>query len=180
MSFDHSEEEYQQLLWKYESLLRVIKKVHSQRGDDLCWMDIDLIFVAAGLPVPRRQVGDKEAMKANCVRFIDTMCAGGDWPSYADLEEQLAQARTDLAVKDQCIRSLAQGRAVAAEVIAKFAGRRLGSCCVECGSPLDNGRICNVCLEVITRGPRYSCGCLVQRVRKIQAFCDTHCMPIAR
>lgn len=48
-------------------------------------MDIDLIFKAAGLCVPDRKVGDKEAMKANCARYIDTMCGGGDWPTYQEL-----------------------------------------------------------------------------------------------
>lgn len=74
-------------------LLAVIRDVHSQHADDLCWMDIDRIFAAAGLPVPDRRVGNKELMKANCHRFIDTMCAGGKWKSYAQLERELTSLR---------------------------------------------------------------------------------------
>lgn len=70
----------------WNPLLDVILDVHSQRGDDVCWMDIDRIFLAAGLTVPDRAVGDKTAMKRNCDRFIDTMCSGGPWTSYAQLE----------------------------------------------------------------------------------------------
>jgi hypothetical protein len=73
-----------------ESLMAVIRTVHRQRGDDTCWMDIDHIFAAAGLPVPDRKVGDKFAMIRNCGRFIETMCADGQWLSYADLEKALA------------------------------------------------------------------------------------------
>jgi hypothetical protein len=72
------------------NLLKVIADVHSQHADDLCWMDIDKIFVAAGLPVPDRRVGDKKAMKANCSRFIDVMCADGKWKPYAQLEAEHA------------------------------------------------------------------------------------------
>ena len=69
-----------------EHVIGVIADVHKQRADDLCWMDVDKIFAAAGLPVPDRRVGDKAAMLANCGRFIETMCAGGGWKSYAELE----------------------------------------------------------------------------------------------
>lgn len=83
-------------LYEIDNLLSVIRKVHSQHADDLCWMDIDLIFKAAGMPVPDRKVGDKEAMKRNCARFVDTMCAGGDWKSYAELEEENRQLRNQI------------------------------------------------------------------------------------
>jgi hypothetical protein len=72
-----------------ERLMAVIKDVHSQYADDVCWMDIDKIFEAAGLPVPDRRVGDKEAMKRNCAVFVDTMCQGGAWKSYRELEDEL-------------------------------------------------------------------------------------------
>lgn len=74
---------------KLENLLKVIREVHSQYADDVCWMDIDKIFLAAGLEVPDRKVGDKEKMKANCARFIDTMCQGGNWKSYQELESEI-------------------------------------------------------------------------------------------
>ena len=71
-----------------DRLLAVIREVHGQYADDLCWMDIDKIFAAAGLPVPDRRVGDKAAMLANCSRFIEAMCQGGKWPSYKELESE--------------------------------------------------------------------------------------------
>lgn len=76
-----------------EDLMDVIRKVHLQFADDTCWMDIDKIFAAAGLPVPDRRVGNKEEMKVNCARFIDTMCKGGEWPSYVEIETELISLR---------------------------------------------------------------------------------------
>lgn len=76
------------LRW-YNELLKVIKQVHAQHADDLCWMDIDLIFKAAGLPVPDRSVGDPKAMLKNCDRYVNGMCKGGTWKSYAQLEKEL-------------------------------------------------------------------------------------------
>lgn len=72
----------------------VIRDAHSQRADDCCWMDVDRIFAAIGLPVPDRRVGDKAAMLANCGRFLDVLCSSGHWPSYADLEREIEQMRT--------------------------------------------------------------------------------------
>lgn len=84
-----------------EELMAVIREVHSQQADDVCWMDIDRIFAAAGLPVPDRTVGDKVAMLANCKRFIDTMCCGGHWHSFAEL-------RSDLAAANERIRTMGE------------------------------------------------------------------------
>lgn len=78
-------------------LYEVVKQVHRQHADDLCWMDIDLIFVAAKLPVPDRKVGNKEAMKQNCHRFIDVMCSGGKWKSYANLEAEIKRLQEELS-----------------------------------------------------------------------------------
>lgn len=77
----------EEALSHYCRLMEVIIDVHSQRDDDLCWMDIDQIFLAAGLPVPDRRVGDKLEMVGNCLKFINGMCkdGGAGWVSYADL-----------------------------------------------------------------------------------------------
>lgn len=75
---------------KYYALMTVIKEVHAQHADDNCWLDIDRIFHAAGLPIPDRRVGDKAAMLQNCERYIDIMCKeGGHWKSYAQIEQEL-------------------------------------------------------------------------------------------
>lgn len=69
-------------------LLAVLESIRSERGDDHCWMDIDRVFAAAGQEAPRREVGDKFAMLKNCARYIDVKCDGGDWKSYAELENE--------------------------------------------------------------------------------------------
>jgi hypothetical protein len=75
-------------------LIDVVKEVHGQYGEDLCWMDIDKIFAAAGLPVPDRSVGDPAAMLKNCTRYVLHMCqGGGGWKSYAELEQELVGLR---------------------------------------------------------------------------------------
>lgn len=89
-------------LYKYTHLMEVIKEVHSQHADDVCWMDIDKIFVAAGLPVPDRKVGDKLAMYENCWRFIRTMCSGGQWKSYAELEKEIETLKALLKEVHNC------------------------------------------------------------------------------
>lgn len=83
---------------RFIALRDVIFDVHEQHGDDLCFMSIDRIFAAVGLPVPDRKVGDKAAMLANCRRYIDVMCQGGQWKSYAELEEEniRLQGRLDM------------------------------------------------------------------------------------
>jgi len=80
----------------YEKLVETVRHVHKQHADDLCWMDIDLIFKAAGLSTPDRSVGCKESMLKNCQRFIDSMCAGGKWPSYAELEAKIAELESQI------------------------------------------------------------------------------------
>lgn len=79
-----------------ENLLSVIKRIHvlhSKGTDDTCWMDLDIVFQAAGLPVPERPVGCKEAMYRNCKRFIDVKCSGGTWKSYEELETEIVRLR---------------------------------------------------------------------------------------
>lgn len=81
---------------KMENLLAVIREVQGQRADDTCWLDIDRVFQAAGLPVPDRRVGDKAAMLNNCARYLEVLCEDGGWKSYAELEEELRQAGEEI------------------------------------------------------------------------------------
>lgn len=80
-----------ELATEVAKLRNAITEHHKQKADDRCWMDDVVLYNAAGLPAPDFRVGDKAAMKANCDRFIDRRCAGGHWPSYADLEAELAK-----------------------------------------------------------------------------------------
>lgn len=66
---------------------------HAQKADDRCWMDDDKLYAAAGLPPGDGRVGDKEAMLANCRRFIERRCEGGHWPTYKELEEEVERLR---------------------------------------------------------------------------------------
>lgn len=86
------------LLAENQKLGDVVKQVHAEHADDLCWMDIDRIFAAAGLPVPDRKVGCKFSMVKNCVRFVGEMCQeGGGWKSYAELEAEIEQLKRSKA-----------------------------------------------------------------------------------
>lgn len=69
-------------------LLDVIKGVHRQHADDLCWMpaDVNRIFEAAGLPKQDLRVGDRAAMLRNCERYVACLEEGGPWKSYQELE----------------------------------------------------------------------------------------------
>jgi hypothetical protein len=69
----------------FDRLYAVIVDCHSQRGDDRCWMDVLKIYEGVGLPHPDTSVGDKDAMLANCGKFVKAYCAGGKWKSYADV-----------------------------------------------------------------------------------------------
>lgn len=73
-----------------QALEAVIKEVHAEHADDLCWMpaDVNKIFVAAGLPPQDLRVGDKAVMRKNCDRYVDCLESGGPWVSYAQLEAE--------------------------------------------------------------------------------------------
>ena len=69
-----------------DRLLAAIRKHHAQRADDRCHLDDEELYAAAGLPPADTRVGDKAAMLKNCERFLERRCAGGHWPTYAELE----------------------------------------------------------------------------------------------
>ena len=66
-----------------------IRTHRDQHGDDRCWIDDQTLYaVLADGNLGDNTVGDPEAMRRNCDRFIANRCqAGGDWPSYAELEQ---------------------------------------------------------------------------------------------
>lgn len=82
----------------YNRLFRAIKKHYSQRGDDLCWKDHDELYAAAGLPPKDHTVGNKFEMLKNCVRYIDQTCKeGGQWRTYAELEDRIEKQKAIIA-----------------------------------------------------------------------------------
>ncbi len=85
-------------LEEYYKILSTITEVHSQHADDLCWLpsDVNKIFVAAGLPPQDLRVGDKEAMRKNCDRYLACLSEGGPWKSYAELEKENEELRVEV------------------------------------------------------------------------------------
>ena len=75
-------------LFEIHKLKSAITKHHAQKADDRCWLDDDDLYLAAGLPIVDRRVGDKAAMLENCKRFVNGRCDGGGWKSYAELERE--------------------------------------------------------------------------------------------
>lgn len=79
---------------EFGRLKDAIRQHRGQKADDRCIEDDDRLYAALGDGVAcDRHVGDKAAMLANCARFIDRRCQGGRWPSYAELEAELATLR---------------------------------------------------------------------------------------
>jgi hypothetical protein len=69
-----------------------IRDHRDQRADDRCWMDDqDLYAVLGDGNLGDNRVGDPAAMIENCARFITKRCEGGHWPTYAELEAQIAR-----------------------------------------------------------------------------------------
>ncbi len=81
-----------------DHLLDAVKEHHDQKADDRCWLDDAKLYVSFGLDAVDNRVGDKAAMLENCKRFIDRRCEGGHWPSYVELETQLAERTAQVAV----------------------------------------------------------------------------------
>lgn len=88
-------------------LLRAaIVEHHSQKADDRCIEDDDRLYAAAGLPPCDRRVGDKAAMLRNCERFIDNRCQPGGWPTYAELEAELASTRSQVKAVESAAKNV--------------------------------------------------------------------------
>jgi hypothetical protein len=90
-----------------EYLADAIRTHRAQKADDRCWMDdFDLYSALDDGVTPDNRVGDKEAMLANCKRFVETRCAGGKWTNYAELEADVA--RLQRQVEGHCERIVKQ------------------------------------------------------------------------
>jgi hypothetical protein len=70
----------------------------AQHGDDRCWLDDQVLYAALGDgDLGDNTVGDKQAMLKNCERYLEVRCKGGNWPTYAELEERVKKAESALA-----------------------------------------------------------------------------------
>lgn len=86
-----SREQLAELTAERDRLRAAIVTHHAQHADDLCYLDDDILYTAAGLPARKPQIGDPKAMLRNCKRFIRQRCfGGGPWKSYAELEAEIA------------------------------------------------------------------------------------------
>lgn len=72
-----------------DKTIDAIVEHHAQGKDDLCWMDDDKLYAAAGLPPRDHHVGCQLSMVQNCVRYIKNRTEGGVWPTYAELEKRI-------------------------------------------------------------------------------------------
>jgi len=74
-----------------------IQTHRDQKADDRCWMDDQALYAVLGDDnLGDNRVGDPAAMLENCKRFIERRCAGGEWPTYAELEARIAQLEKQL------------------------------------------------------------------------------------
>jgi hypothetical protein len=75
-------------------LRAAIVKHRSQRADDRCHQDDLELYAALGDGVQAdNTMPPREEFLANCARFYDRRCQGGDWPSYQQLEAENARLR---------------------------------------------------------------------------------------
>jgi hypothetical protein len=91
---DNPADELERLRDENKRLRAAIKKHHEQRADDRCFLDDAELYAAVGLAPADVRVGDKDAMLANCKRFLAQRCeGGGPWKSYAELEAENARLK---------------------------------------------------------------------------------------
>lgn len=92
MDLDKELSGFTKLKEEIDRLRSAIIKHRAQKADDRCIEDDDELYAALqdGIKCDRR-VGDKLDMLHNCARFIQQRCEGGGWPSYADLEREIAR-----------------------------------------------------------------------------------------
>ena len=84
---------------RIQALEAAIRKHRDQKGDDQCWMDDqELYAVLNDGNLGDNTIGDPEKMLLNCQRYIQVRCStGGEWRSYAELEEENKQLRERLS-----------------------------------------------------------------------------------
>lgn len=83
------------------NLEEAIKVHRRQKADDRCIEDDDRLYEALGDGIRcDRRVGSKYEMLRNCTRFIENRCLGGRWPTYVELEAEIARLKQEL----ECLR----------------------------------------------------------------------------
>ncbi len=78
-------------------LENAIKNHRSQKADDRCIFDDDVLYETLGDGIKcDRRVGSQCEMLKNCERFIKNRTEEGGWKTYAELEEQNKDLAMDL------------------------------------------------------------------------------------
>lgn len=86
--------ECERLAEENRKLKDAIQTHRAQKADDRCIEDDDRLYEALGDGIKcDRRVGDKAAMLENCRRFIERRCDGGHWPTYQELETEVARLK---------------------------------------------------------------------------------------
>lgn len=77
-------------------LRKAIREHRDQKADDRCWLDDQKLYAVLGDgDLGDNRVGDKEAMLANCRRFLGQRTAGGGWVSYRELEAEVQRLQAE-------------------------------------------------------------------------------------
>lgn len=80
-------------LLKLEQLQKAIREHRDQRLDDRCWLDDQKLYAVLGEDVlANNDMPPREKFLANCARFYERRCQGGDWLSYQEVERQRDEA----------------------------------------------------------------------------------------
>ncbi|MCI0463066.1 MAG: hypothetical protein L0Z62_39465 [Gemmataceae bacterium] len=109
--------ELERLTAENEHLKAAIRKHRDQHADDRCWLDDQELYAALGEHKPAdNSLPPRDQFLANCARFYDCRAQADNWPSYQELEAELAAARA------RC-ESLADRVAAQAELLSRSAER---------------------------------------------------------
>ena len=143
------------------ALMMAIGKHHSQHADDLCWMDDDELYTAAGLPAREATVGDAKAMLRNYKRFIRQRCfAGGEWKSYAELEAEIEWLRERMAAQSELLSRRAESSDAKEQACMESMNATIYKC-PHCGREY-SANACDPLVpahNLVTRNPEDSMGC---------------------
>lgn len=104
-------------------LRAAIVKHRDQRADDRCYLDDDELYEVLGDGIAvDRTMPPKEAHLANCARFYDRRCEGGEWITYQELEEKLSKAQGVLTEVRDYITAQLKAEIDTHEVCSKLEG----------------------------------------------------------
>ena len=104
-------------------LRTAIQWLYDQRFDDRCWLDLEALFVAAGLPVTRTDFAlhCPEEMLANCRKFIASMQPDG--VAYVSPNREIERLTAEVARLQAIVNSFADRIAAQSALLSKRAAK---------------------------------------------------------